>query len=593
MTAILNTQIAEQTITAERLLSAFTAAAYAVQDSKNKINEVNFFPVADKDTGENVAATLQAIDEIALKDSSMKTVLNAVSQSIFENSRGNSGLILSIWFIGIESFETEATTWTLLDVRAVLKAGANHLNQEMENAMPGTMVSFLMHFTAALQEATALSEILDALSLCLEETKRENATSKAHNVVDAGALALHIFLKHFFETLYSENKPELVKRQLTQSEFHHDHYSHEQTEAPTFRYCTEAYVELPEANMTETIATIKSKVEPLGDCSLITHRGQQLHLHIHTNEPALLFSHLYAHGRVSKPKVEDMLRQYQSASTKKPIALVTDSSADIDKALLEKYQIHLLPLSVSFDNQEGLDPYTIEKETFYKRLLNHKQHPKTSSPSQKKIKALLTFLSQHYEKILVITISSKMSSTYKSFVNLAQRFEKVKVFDSRTNSGAHGLLVLKAAEMIEKNQPMRKLLNTLEAYRAQVSIFVGVHSTTAMLASGRVAGLKASVLKWLKPKLLVSVNPDGSGKVTSMLLFNKNLHNRLLKLVVSRYKKNQFRRYCVLYVTDKTAAERLAEDLFQSIKMKPMYIGTISSVVSIHAGQSAIAVAFD
>ncbi|MDF1678805.1 MAG: DegV family protein [Legionellaceae bacterium] len=586
--------IIKKAISAEKLLEAFVAAATHVIALREAINATNFFPVADKDTGENLSFSFQEIHNIYLEEPSPYIVLKTVSQSVFEHARGNSGLIFSMWLIGLESFQTQDKNWTLATLQALFSQGANYLVQEMDTIKPGTMVSFIVNFTHAFQTITTLPEIESLLSNCLEETRKDNTVSKTHNVVDAGALAVQLFLSHFFECLWSEKKlpqrsVESIEHIMPQALHSEEHF---QTE-PNYRYCTQAYLELSPPNMSDKILKIQAELHRFGDCSLFTQRENQLHFHVHTNEPAALFNQLYPYARVRKPKVEDMLRQYQATTTQKSIALVTDSSADIDARFMEKYHIHLLPISVNFDKQEGLEPYTIDKPDFYEKLEQYKPYPKTASPQLKKAKALLMFLSSHYDEVLVMTISSKMSGTYNALQTVSKSLKKVTIFDTLTNSGAHGLIVMKAAELAEQKQPKHTLLKSLAAYRAQVSIFVALSTTAAMRASGRVVGSKASLLKWLSPKLLLTTSRHGSGKIASMLFFKKDIYAHLLRQVIKRYKKKPFSRYCILYVSDKKAAETFAARLAEAIQLKPVYIGIVSSAVGVHAGKSALSIAFD
>lgn len=591
MTLTLDAAITKQTINAQQLLNAVMAGSTAVITERQLINNLNYFPVADKDTGENFAFSLYEIHHIKLASQTLQDVIRQAAQSLFENARGNSGLIFSTWFTGLESFGLQGETCTLTEIKQLFTHAAEHLRKAMPNAMPGTMVSFIQSFTQKLQDAVLLKEIQHMLKFCLEKTQQENPTSRAHGVVDAGAMAFSVFLNHFFDGLYTDEKASFEPQANFQAEF--TEHSEHPTEEPSFRYCTQAYLTLTNTDIPNAMQAVKSEISAFGDCDLLTHRGNQLHFHLHTNEPAALFSRLHEHGQVTKPKIEDMLRQYQAVNTKAPIALVTDSSAGLDPDYLEKHQIHVLPLPLSFDGQEGLDPYTIEKKSFYDKLAHYKTYPQTSSPNLKSIKALLTYLSKHYANTLVITLSSSMSSTYQSILSVAKEMKQVHVFDSLTNSAAQGLLVLKAAEMIEKKYALQDILNALKQYQAQLSIFVSLNRSSDILASGRVQGLKALCLKHLKPKLILTNNKQGAGRIASLLFFKKNAHHQLLKQIINRYKKKKFSRYCVLYASDEAAAEHFVHHLTQAIQLKPMYVGTVSPIIGLHAGPSALAIAFD
>ncbi len=179
---------------------------------------------------------------------------------------------------------------------------------------------------------------------------------------------------------------------------------HEVVENPQYRYCVQAKIEVDAINFDDQSLKIKSILEQFGDCDLLARRGRKLNFHLHTNDPQKLFAHLYELGTVTQPKVDDILRQYQATQRRSPIALVTDSSADIDTCLIEKYQIHILPLLISFGNHEALDPYTVDKNSLYEGLDSFSTYPKTASPNLKRAYLLLAYLEKYYDKILVITM---------------------------------------------------------------------------------------------------------------------------------------------------------------------------------------------
>lgn len=580
-------------INPQRLLCGIQAAAAAVVEQKEQLNQINFFPVSDKDTGSNLACTLQQIAEIPRYLDSISQVLRVASEVIFENACGNSGVIFSIWFTGLEAYRMDKPDFLLSDLLLLIAHGVNYLSDSMDNIVAGTMVSFLQNFSKSVFVCKHYADVCFLIDHCLAETKIQNPVLLQHDVVDAGALGVAIFLKHLFqamfvnEVLFVTEKPHKTYAMLK------DITHHPVTESPQYRYCTQAKIEVRSVDFNMQHLKIKAILEQFGDCDLLAKRGRKLNFHVHTNNPQQLFTYLYKLGTVTQPKVEDMLRQYQASQRHTPIALVTDSSADIDPHLIEKYQIHILPLSLSFDNHEALDPYTVDKSLFYEDLDAFSIYPKTASPHLKRTYSLLAYLEKYYEKILVITISSNMSASYQSLVTLSKRFSNVYVLDSLTNSGAHGFLVRQAAELIHDKYAFHDIIKKLKAYRKNVFIYVAVSSLSSMIRSGRVTGLKAQLLRIKKPKLIISIDEQGKSVVCEKIWSKINVIDRLVHMAAENYRQRSFKRYCVLHVNDKPQAEYFAEKLFQLIQMKPSYIDCVSSVIGVHAGQGAVAIAFD
>ena len=133
---------------------------------------------------------------------------------------------------------------------------------------------------------------------------------------------------------------------------------------------------------------------------------------------------------------------------KAKIAVVTDSTAYIPDDLLNKYDIHVIPLNVNWDDKSYLDNVEISAEEFYKKLQTESQLPTTSQPSAGAFKSLFLKLADDYEGVVAILISSDLSGTIASAMaakDMVGDFS-VEVVDSRLTTMALGFLVLKAAE---------------------------------------------------------------------------------------------------------------------------------------------------
>ena len=115
------------------------------------------------------------------------------------------------------------------------------------------------------------------------------------------------------------------------------------------------------------------------------------------------------------------------------VQLVTDSSSDIPKNLVEKYQIEVVPLSIIIDDKVYLDGVDIDTQTFYQKLPLAKELPKTSQPTPQ---AFLEAFKKANERgpVLCITLSSGISGTYQSALLAKEMAEfLVEVIDSETS----------------------------------------------------------------------------------------------------------------------------------------------------------------
>ena len=214
----------------------------------------------------------------------------------------------------------------------------------------------------------------------------------------------------------------------------------------TDRYCTECLVTgsgIDQAGLRAELAAIGSSVVVIGNAA-------KLRLHVHVNAPAQVFSLARRYGKVSAEKADDMLRQERSLQTpNRQVAIVTDSAADLPAAVCDEFGIQMVPLRVIFGAESHLDKVGLQPADFFAELARNPEHPKTSQPSPGDFRRVLELLCSHFEHVLVICLTARLSGTCQAAVAAAGRSGRpgqVTVLDSHNASAGLGLVVQAAAE---------------------------------------------------------------------------------------------------------------------------------------------------
>ena len=196
----------------------------------------------------------------------------------------------------------------------------------------------------------------------------------------------------------------------------------------------------------------------------------------------------------------------------KKIRIVTDSSCDLNKDIVEKYNIEIVPLNVAF----GDDIYTdgeIEKDEFYKMMANSPVLPKTSCPSPERF---MRSYEGEEDEILVITLASKLSGTYSTAVLAKNMFEeeypnkKVTVIDTETGSIGQGLLIVKAAQLAEEGKSLDEIVNIIESIKKDVVFYGSLETLENAIKGGRINALAGKLINALNFKVIVKI---GNGEV--------------------------------------------------------------------------------
>ena len=196
-------------------------------------------------------------------------------------------------------------------------------------------------------------------------------------------------------------------------------------------------------------------------------------LHVHTDTPAELFNELRHTGTLAFQKADDMVRQSDVVYNRKwKIALVTDSTCDLSQELLDNYQVNMLPININFGENHYLDKVTIQPEQFYTLLKENKDYPKSSQVNEKAFVNLYSHLASHYDSVIAIHLSDKLSGTFNSSQKAAQAISKefgkpISVINSKNLSGALGLLVLRAARAIEEGYSHDEIVKMTEKWTSR------------------------------------------------------------------------------------------------------------------------------
>ena len=152
------------------------------------------------------------------------------------------------------------------------------------------------------------------------------------------------------------------------------------------------------------------------------------------------------------------------------IKIITDSSCDLSKNLIEKYKIEVLPLLINFGEESYLDGIDIDFNAMQERIERENVLPTTSQVTPSRfVESYKKWLDEGY-KIIVLPLSSKMSGTYQSatIAKMEVGSEDIKVIDTLNVTSGLGLIVLKAATMIEDGFTLNEIEEEILKYREAI-----------------------------------------------------------------------------------------------------------------------------
>ena len=188
------------------------------------------------------------------------------------------------------------------------------------------------------------------------------------------------------------------------------------------------------------------------------------------------------------------------------VQIIVDSSVDVAERFRER--LHIVPLIIHFGEEELIDGVTINKEQFYRRLVESEQLPFTSQASPVAFQKVYEEVTQAGDSAVVITLASKLSGTYQSACITAEDFDNIYVVDSQTAAIGAGVLTEYALARAEAGIGARELASELEQKREDVCLVALLDTLEYLKRGGRISKTAALAGGLLNIKPMITVR-DG------------------------------------------------------------------------------------
>ncbi|HPJ24150.1 MAG TPA: DegV family protein, partial [Bacillota bacterium] len=421
----------------------------------------------------------------------------------------------------------------------------------------------------------------------LEGTKDKLPVLKKNDVVDSGAMGFVLFLQGI-NAYY--NKEILEEFEYEEVELEH---THKHGEDVKFRYCTEGLVSASGDFLEKDLRNI---LEPMGD-SLIIAKGLNIfRIHIHTNQPEIVFQELKNFGRILTQKVDNMIQDITLESVSSKTLVITDSIADIDQDIINKENIVVVPISVHVDGIDYFDKLTINNEILFDLIPKIKEYPTTASPSLKYITDLFDKYLEHFDNLLVIAVSGNLSVTQNMFRDAAKKCaregKRIHVIDTLNNSITEGLLVKKATTLLNEGHALDEVINQIEEAKRKTSILVCLNTFKYAVMGGRLPKVVGKIGNFFGLRPIMSLDKEGKGAAFGMALSKKGITKKIVKLIKKEMANDGIEAYGIVHCLNPKLAEEYKNQFTDLIGFPPAYITEVSSAVAIHSGIGTVAIGY-
>ena len=299
-------------------------------------------------------------------------------------------------------------------------------------------------------------------------------------------------------------------------------------------------------------------------------------------------------------------------TTRRRVAVVTDSTSDLPRDLVEKYGIHMVPQILIMGDNTWRDGVDIDPPTFYRLLKTSPHFPSTSQVSIATFQELFETLSQEADGIVAVLISNELSGTLNSALAAAASLpdDPIEIVDSRSASMQLGFIALAAARAAAAGADLKAVANVARSLADKVRVYFVVDTLEFLHRGGRIgaaARLFGSALN-LKPVLEVR---DGIVTPVAKIRTRRKALDKVLDIVEEqiapwtvrsnleggRSEGSQGRQaprvhMAVLHIASPEEAAQVVEQLVARFHPVEMIASECGPVVGAHVGPGTIGVVF-
>ena len=527
------------------LALALTSGIHRVIAEQELLNRINVFPVADSDTGTNMSLSLGSALGVLGRpgEKHLGTLLAAVADALLDGSRGNSGAIVAQFFQGMSDAAGEITRFTTYTFAKAVEMGNEYAHDALSKPREGTILSVIAAFAESITHQTSndheelFSDLIGAARQRVDEalanTPNQLDVLRKAGVVDAGAKGFAELVAGVADFIRDGTVVPLPDNAIAHEIEPVIQFDESDNES-RYRYCTECMVTGTDINRRK----LREALAELGDSLVLAGSKRKAKIHIHVDEPELVFDTARRFGELSAEKADDMHRQQHATHEGHDrFAVIVDSGADISDADMERLDIHMVPCRIQFGDHGYLDKVSITIDEFYEELANNPHHPTTSQPAPGDFRRQYQFLASHFNDVISVNLTSAASGTYEAARLAASRTDapgRIHVVDSRNAALGQGMLAVLAAECADAGLDVETTLAAIRAQVSETTSYAILPDTKFAVRGGRLPGWVRTVGEMLGLTPIIYTRRDGKVSLSGVLFGRRNRTRRFARYVARR-----------------------------------------------------------
>jgi DegV family protein with EDD domain len=568
---------------------------------REHLNKINVFPVADGDTGTNMALTMYAVRHALRQqpDAHAGATLTRVADAALDGARGNSGAILAQFLLGLGDSAGPLAHLDTTQFAAALNSGASYARDSLSEPREGTVLTVITEFARETLRLVTSQGLVDFVALfkeglaaartALRGTIGQLAELRDAGVVDAGAQGFVDLLEGMTSHIEQGVDRDPIESEVATTL--DDSQAAGESKDLNFRYCTECLIAGDNINRRK----LREDLSAIGGSLVIAGTQRKAKVHVHANEPAAVFRIASAYGVVSGEKADDMHRQQHAAHEGHArVAIVTDSVADIPDEVIERLDIHVIPLRVHFGEHSYLDKISLSPEQFLDELVRNPLHPQTSQPPAGDFRRQFEFLTSHATGVLSINVTARASGTFDSASTAAQRLQTahpIAVIDSMNASIGQGMVVAYAAELAARGLSLTEIANRTSAILKRTKTYGLVGSLDYAVRGGRVTPRQRAAAHFFQILPVLTNRADGRIAPGGILLGHRSPRAKFIRFVLRRMDRRRQYRIGIGHANALAEGQEVLDAIRNAHpRIESSFLMPVGSALSVHGGPGTLVV---
>ncbi|ADH99914.1 DegV family protein [Salisediminibacterium selenitireducens] len=276
--------------------------------------------------------------------------------------------------------------------------------------------------------------------------------------------------------------------------------------------------------------------------------------------------------------------------SKKKIAWVTDSTAFVTKELQEHPDVHVIPLYITFGEEQFQDGVELTTDELYTRIRENKELPKTSQPPAGEFAEMYEKLKENYDEAIAVHVSSEISGTIASSTQGKDMADfPVTVVDSLSMSHAITTLIEKGLELEKTGKSASEIGEILQTEAKKSENYVLLGSLDQFYKGGRMSGTQYLIGNLLKVKPIIQINNEGKFHLFQKVRSEKKATKRLIELFKEAMDQYKIDSVQIMHGNVEHRAEEVKALVHEQFPEMKVIIGEISSTIAAHAGEGTVA----